>query len=153
MAQTTNTNRVIKATAEKIYEALTDPRAIEVWRVPGNMTGKVHRFHLAQGGGYEMSLFYPATGEDVKGKTADKEDRFTSTFVELIPFKKITESIRFYTTDPYLAGEMTMETILEPMGNNTKVTFVFKNIPPGIKASDNEAGTIAALEKLAVYIE
>ena len=46
-----------------------------------------------------------------------------------------------------------MEVRFEPVDNGTKVTFSFKNIPPGIKPEDNEAGTISSLEKLARYVE
>lgn len=48
---------------------------------------------------------------------------------------------------------MIMEVRLEPHGNDTKVTFYFRNIPKGIKPEDNEAGTTSTLEKLARYVE
>lgn len=152
MAQTTSNYRIIKATATKIYNALTDPKGLETWQVPGDMTGKVHRYDLREGGSYVMSLFYPDK-EDRSGKTSGNEDRFTATFVKLDPPKKIIESIRFDTDDPHLSAEMRMEITLEPMGDETKVTFLFSNIPPGIKPADNEKGTLSSLEKLAHYVE
>jgi hypothetical protein len=48
---------------------------------------------------------------------------------------------------------MIMEVTLEPKGKGTEVTFLFKNIPPGIRPEDNEAGTQSTLEKLARYVE
>ena len=48
---------------------------------------------------------------------------------------------------------MTMEIKLEPIDNGTKVTFLFKDIPRGIRPEDNEAGTISSLEKLAKYVQ
>lgn len=153
MAQSTQNSKFIRATAETIYHALTDPKSLEVWQAPGNMKGKVHDFDLRAGGGYSMSLFYPDTEKESRGKTSAKEDRFHATFVELTPPKKIIQAINFDSTDPAFSGEMIMEVMLEQKDSNTEVTFLFKNIPPGIKPEDNEAGTISTLEKLAHYVE
>lgn len=46
---------------------------------------------------------------------------------------------------------MIMEIDLETNGDETSVTFTFKNIPNGISLADNESGTISSLEKLAQY--
>ena len=100
-----------------------------------------------------MSLFYSETEVNFKGKTADKEDRFTSRYIEIIPNKKITEAVNFESDDANFAGEMIMEVTFTPHTDGTEVTFHFKNIPKGIKPEDNEAGTISTLEKLAKYIE
>ncbi|KAB2831959.1 MAG: ATPase, partial [Caedimonadaceae bacterium] len=35
----------------------------------------------------------------------------------------------------------------------TTVSILFKNIPSGIRPEDNEAGTRATLDKLALYVE
>lgn len=152
MAQKTKNSRIIQATPQVIYQALTDPKALAVWQAPNDMTASVHDFELCVGGGYTMSLFYPENEKEMAGKTDGKEDRFTSRFVELTPNKKIVQAIRFDTTSPELMGEMIMEITLTPMGTATNVTFVFKNIPRGIKTSDNEAGTASSLEKLAKYV-
>jgi len=153
VGQITQNSKVIKATPEILYQALTNPKAIEMWQVPGDMVGKVHSFDLRQGGGYKMSLFYPETEKKMKGKTEEKEDRFTARFIELTPPKKIIEAIRFDTADPNFSEEMIMEVTFEPTDNGTKVTFLFKNIPKGIRPEDNEAGTLSSLEKLAQYVE
>jgi hypothetical protein len=38
VGHTTQNSKVIKATAETLYQALTDPKAVETWQVPGDMT-------------------------------------------------------------------------------------------------------------------
>ncbi len=153
MGQTTQNSKIIKASAESLYHAFTNPNALETWQVPGDMIGKVHSFDLREGGGYKMSLFYPETEKEMRGKTSGKEDRFTAKFIELTPPNKIIEAINFDTGDPNFSGEMIMEVTLEPADNGTKVTFLFKNIPAGIKPEDNEAGTLSSLEKLGQYVE
>jgi len=152
MGQTTQNSLEIKATQQEIYNALINPRALEVWQAPEDMTAKVHNFDLRVGGGYQMSLFYPDSEKEMTGKTSGKEDRFTARFTELIPNKKIVQAINFDTSNPDFAGEMIMEVKLEPTDHGTKVTFLFKDIPRGIKPKDNEAGTISSLKKLAEYV-
>lgn len=150
---TTQTSRQIKASPEKLYQAFTSPEALEIWMAPGDMTGKVHHFDLREGGSYEMSLFYPHTDTESKGKSEAKEDRYTSRFVELKPNKKIVEAITFHSSDPRFPDEMIMEVSFEPLGNGSLITMVFKNIPDGIKPEDNEKGTELSLQKLAKYVE
>jgi uncharacterized protein YndB with AHSA1/START domain len=153
MGQTTQNSRLIKAPAEKIYQAFTNAKALEAWQTPGDMIGKVHSFDLRKGGGYKMSLFYPETEKEMRGKTSENEDRFTAEFIELTPPYKIVEAIKFDTADPNFSGEMIMEVTLEPASNGTKVTFLFRNLPTGIRPEDNESGTLSSLQKLAEYVE
>ena len=40
----TRNSKFIKAAPEALYRAFTDPVALAVWLVPGDMTGEVHRF-------------------------------------------------------------------------------------------------------------
>ena len=84
----TRTSRVIKASSEALYRAFTDPAALAVWLAPDQMTAKVHEFDGRVGGGYQMSLFYPSSEQVYRGKTSEREDRFTARFVELTPPNK-----------------------------------------------------------------
>lgn len=153
MKQSTKNYRDINATPKELYKAFTDPSALETWQAPGDMTAKIHNFDLRVGEGYQMSLFYPDSETTQAGKTAEKEDRYTARFIELIRNQKIIEAIRFDSTNPDFAGEMMIEITLEPVETGTRVTFFFTGIPAEIKPEDNEAGTISSLEKLAKYVE
>lgn len=104
----TRTSRIIKAPREALYRAFTDPRALAVWLSPGEMTGKVHKFDARVGGGYRVSLFYPSSEPVHRGKTSEREDRFTARFVELVPPTRIVQAISFDSADPAFAAEMTM---------------------------------------------
>jgi uncharacterized protein YndB with AHSA1/START domain len=149
----TRNSKFIKATPEALYRAFTDPAALAVWQAPGDMTGEVHRFDGRVGGGYQMSLYYPSSETTLRGKTGDREDRYTARFVELTPPRRIVEAITFDAVDPAFSGEMLMEVTLEAEDGGTTVSLVFKDIPPGIRPQDNEAGTQLSLEKLARYVE
>jgi uncharacterized protein YndB with AHSA1/START domain len=152
-AARTQTSRVIKASRDALYRAFTDPQALAVWLSPGAMTGKVHAFDARVGGGYRMSLFYPASEQVYRGKTAEREDRFTARFVELTPPTRIVQAIAFDSVDPAFAGEMTMVVTFEERDGGTDVTIVFEHIPSGIRPEDNDVGCRSSLEKLALYLE
>lgn len=149
----TRNSKFIKASAEALYRAFTDPTVRSAWQAPGNMTAKVHEFDLRVGGGYEMSLFYPQSERERHGKTSQHEDRFSAQFLELTPSRRIVEAISFHSADPAFSGKMFMVVMLEEKDGGTEVTVLFENIPVGISPGDNEAGTQASLEKLARYLE
>ena len=146
-------SKLIKASPAAVYRAFTDPAALAVWLAPEGMSGTVHRFDARAGGGYQMSLYYPASEQTARGKTSAREDRYTARFVELTPPRRIVEAITFDSVDPAFAGEMIMVVTLEAEDGGTRVSILFKDLPPGIRPEDNEAGTQSSLEKLARYVE
>ena len=85
-----------------------------------------------------MSLFYPPDERAHRGKTSEKEDMVDVRFVELAPARRIVEAVSFVTTDPALSGEMTMTATFETVSGGTEVTLLFTNLPPGLRAEDNE---------------
>jgi len=149
---TTRNSRLIEASPQILYEAFTNPKALETWLAPGDLTGKIHRFDLREGGSYEMSLFYPESDQEARGKTTGKEDRYVARFVELQPGKKIVEAIRFDSPDAHFQEEMIMEVLFEPVNEDTRITMIFKNVPAGIRPEDNEKGTELSLQKLEKYV-
>src|SRR5258708_14772235 len=117
----TRNSKWIKATPEALYRAFTDPAALAVWLAPGDMTGKVHRFDDRVGGGYQMSLYYPSSEQTFRGKTSEREDRYTARFVELTPPRRIVEPITFDAVDPAFSGGMIMVATFEAeVGGTTR---------------------------------
>jgi uncharacterized protein YndB with AHSA1/START domain len=74
-----------------------------------------------------MSLYYPPSEKESRGKTSDKEDKYTARFLELKPYQKIVQAITFHSSNKEFEGEMIMEVTLEPKDNGTRVNFLFKN--------------------------
>src|SRR5437762_13219822 len=99
-ASTTRVSRVIAATPAELYAAFMDPAVLVQWLPPGGMTGQLHAFDGRVGGGYTMSLFYPAEGTRFRGKTAAGEDRARVRFLQLSPGRRLVEAVPFDTTDP-----------------------------------------------------
>lgn len=143
------TSRLIRAAPEEIYQAFMDPAVLVQWLPPAEMTGVLHAFDGRVGGGYEMSLFYPPNEQSFAGKTAAREDRVRVRFVELSPPHRIVEAITFVTIDPALHGEMVMIATFEPATHGTEVSLTFQNLPPGLRAEDNDAGARLSLGQLA----
>jgi uncharacterized protein YndB with AHSA1/START domain len=149
----TRTSRVIRARPEELYAAFLDPTALIDWLPPAEMAGEIHEFDARVGGGYRMSLFYPPDERAFRGKTSDREDMVNVRFVELAPPRRIGEAVSFVTTGPAFFGEMTMIATFEEVSGGTEVTLVFKNLPLGLRAEDNEAGSRLSLEQLARRFE
>jgi uncharacterized protein YndB with AHSA1/START domain len=96
-----------------------------------------------------MSLHHPQDERVFRGKTAEREDRFRVRFVELAPPSRIVASVNFETSDPAFVGEMTIVWTFEEVSGGTRVTVFFQNLPSGLRAEDNEAGSRLSLEQLA----
>jgi uncharacterized protein YndB with AHSA1/START domain len=152
-ASWTRTSRIIKARPEELYAAFMDPAELLAWLPPGEMTGEIHEFEAGVGGGYRMSLFYPPTERAFRGKTSEREDRLKVRFVELTPPRRMVEAITFETNNPAFLGEMTMVVTFDEVPGGTEVALLCENLPPGLRAEDNEAGSRLSLEQLARRFE
>jgi hypothetical protein len=74
-------------------------------------------------------------------------------FVELAPLRRIVEAVSFISADPAFLGEMTLVVTFEAVPGGTEVTILCTNLPPGLRAEDNEAGSRLSLEQLARRFE
>jgi uncharacterized protein YndB with AHSA1/START domain len=86
-------------------------------------------------------------------QTSEREDRVNVRFVELAPPRRIVEAVNFDTVEPAFLGEMAIVVTFEEVSGGTEVTILCKNLPPGLRAEDNEAGSRLSLEQLARRFE
>jgi uncharacterized protein YndB with AHSA1/START domain len=149
----TTVSKIIRAPRHAVYEACLDAAALAKWRVPDNMTARVHAFEVREGGIYRMSLTYRDPKQSPGGKTSEDTDTFQGRFVELIPDEKIVEAIEFESHDPGFAGQMKMTTRLADAEDGTDVMILCENLPAGVRPEDNETGTRQSLQKLAALLE
>ncbi|MFC9590280.1 SRPBCC family protein [Streptomyces sp. NPDC056944] len=148
---TTRVSRHIDAPASVVYRSLLDPDAVARWRVPYGMTCEVHAFEAREGGAFRVSLRYgPGDGA---GKSGARTDTYHGTFLELVPYERVVESIEFETPDPLLHGTMIVTTALTAIGDGTEVSVVHEGVPEVVPAAENETGTRMALERLAALAE
>ena len=143
--------RLLKAPRSVVYRALLDPQAVAVWKVPPGMRSEIHEFDARPGGAFRVSLTYEE--QSGVGKTTARTDTYHGRFAELIPDEKIVELIEFETSDPAMAGEMTITTTLADEDGGTRLTAVHAGLPPGVPESDNELGWNLSLANLAAFVE
>jgi uncharacterized protein YndB with AHSA1/START domain len=148
----TRVSHLIKAPRPAIYQACLDPDALAAWRVPDDMTARVHVFEAREGGVFRISLTYTEPARSPGGKTSGDTDTFRGRFTELVPDEKIVEVVEFEWQDPRFAGEMKLTTSFTDTDEGTEVTVLCEDIPAGIRPEDNEAGTEQALQKLAALV-
>jgi uncharacterized protein YndB with AHSA1/START domain len=146
-------SRTIQAPRRRVYQAFLSPEDLAAWLPPGMMTGQIHAFDARPGGGFEMSLFYPETDAQLRGKTAAREDRTRVRFVELVPDTRIVEAVAFVSEDPAYAGEMRIVATFADRDGGTEVAMCFEDLPPGVDPHDNDQGAGESLQNLARLLE
>ncbi|MEX2430526.1 MAG: SRPBCC family protein [Dehalococcoidia bacterium] len=145
-------SRVIRASEAAIYRALLDAEARRVWLPPKGMTGRFERFDPRAGGGYRMVLTY-ANPTEATGKSSDNSDVVQARFLELVPNKRVVESIDFESEDVAFAGTMTMTWVLTPAAGGAEGRVTAADVPIGISEEDHQAGMRSSLENLAAFVE
>ncbi|MFF9851722.1 SRPBCC family protein [Streptomyces litmocidini] len=148
---TTRVSRHIAAPASVVYRSLLDPEAVARWRVPYGMTCEVHSFEAREGGAFRVSLRYESP--DGAGKSGSRTDTYHGTFLELVPYEKVVESIEFETLDPSLRGTMVLTTTLTEIEGGTDLRIVHEGVPDAVPPAENETGTRMALDRLAALVE
>jgi uncharacterized protein YndB with AHSA1/START domain len=151
--RTDRASRVVAAAPARIYRALTDPEERVQWLPPKGMRARFDHFDLREGGGYRMTLTYPARDEGTRGKTTAESDVVDARFGKLVPDREIVEIVEFVSDDPAFAGPMTMTWTLTPVDGGTEVRIVAEDVPDGIRAADHAAGLRSSLDNLAEFAD
>ncbi|TFV77558.1 polyketide cyclase [Blastococcus sp. CT_GayMR19] len=145
---TTRVSALLRAPRAAVYRALTDPAMIGRWRFPDGMTSTVEP---QEDGGFRVTLTYEVP--DARGKTTAHSDTYRARFTRLVPDELVVEVDEFETTDPRLAGEMTMTLTLRAHERGTELLAVHEGVPDGVAPEDNELGWRMALDRLAALVE
>ncbi|KRA95678.1 ATPase [Devosia sp. Root685] len=151
MSRTDSASRIVDATPEAVYAAMTWPEAMVVWLPPAGMTGEMREFDLRPGGHYRMVLRYDDPA--IAGKTGGNSDDVVARFLDLVPGALISQAVDFVSDDPAFAGTMVMNWILRSVPEGTEVMIRAENVPSGIDARDHAEGLASSLENLAKFVE
>ena len=144
--------RVIGATPEHIYQAFAQPASLMQWLPPSGMIGTALEYEFRVGGRYRIELRYGDGQPGGAGKTTERSDVTTGHFLELVPGRRIVQSVVFESNDPGFAGEMIMTWTFEPVTGGASVTVTAENVPSGISAADHAAGMKSSLDNLASFL-
>ncbi|GAK40530.1 activator of Hsp9 ATPase 1 family protein [Paenibacillus sp. TCA20] len=150
--RTDTASRVIKASPKTLYQAFVNPEALVTWLPPKGMSGRIDVFDPRVGGTYRITLTYEMD-HDLPGKTSDNTDVSQGKFLELVPEKRIVQSVNFSSEDTAFSGEMIQKWLFETISEGTKVTIICENVPEGIQKEDHDIGLRSTLENLAIYTE
>lgn len=145
-------SRVIMAPPQTIYQAFLNSEALVSWLPPKGMSGHIDMFDPREGGTYRVTLTYDLD-HLAPGKTSENTDVAQGEFLELVPGKRIVQSVKFDSEDPSFSGEMIQKWLLEAISEGTKVTIICENVPEGIRKEDHDTGLRSTLENLAIYTE
>ncbi|SDZ85260.1 Uncharacterized conserved protein YndB, AHSA1/START domain [Thalassobacillus cyri] len=145
-------SRKIMASPQTIYQSFLNPESLITWLPPKGMSGHIDRFEPREGGAYKVTLTYE-TEHSNPGKTTEKTDVAQGEFLELVPDKRIVQSVKFNSEDPSFSGEMIQTWFLEAIIGGIKVTIVCENVPEGIGKEDHDMGLRSTLENLAIFTE
>jgi uncharacterized protein YndB with AHSA1/START domain len=145
MPATPNTvrlHRVLRAPAERIYRAFTDPDAMAKWLPPHGFTGKVHQMDAKVGGSWRMSFGNLTTGH---------AHTFGGKYLELAPGQRLRYTSVF--DDPNLPGEMQTTVTLKAVSCGTEMTVVQEGIPAVIPLEQCYLGWQQSLQLLGQLVE
>jgi uncharacterized protein YndB with AHSA1/START domain len=150
--RTDRATRRIRAGANRLWQAWIDPAELVRWLPPGGMTGQVLALDPQPDGAFHIRLYYPADAAG-HGKTAEGVDDVEGRFVHLDPPRAFRLDVTFRSDDPRFAGVMQMDWCFEAGAEDTLVTVICREVPPGIGAADHAEGLAASLAKLATHTE
>ena len=141
---TVRLHRVIKCPAERLFRALTDPKAMVKWMAPHGFVAEVHPMEMKVGGGYRMSFTNFSTGSS---------HSFGGKYIEIKPNELIRYTDKF--DDPGLPGEMMMTVKLRAVlgGSVTELSIVQENIPAVIPTEACYLGWQESLSMLVTLVE
>lgn len=142
MPHTVRFQRVLRAPAERVYRAFTDPDAMNKWLPPHGFTGRVHEMDARVGGGYRMSFTNLSNGQS---------HSFGGVYLELVPGERIRHTDRFDDTN--LPGEMVTAIDLKTTSVGTEVNIEQSGIPDMIPGDACCLGWQESLQLLALLVE
>lgn len=142
---------LIAAPASALYQAFSEPGAIERWMPPEGMTGEMIEFDFRAGGHYLLRLRY-LDASQAQGKTSADTDEALVRIIDLVPDERIVSSVTFESEDPRFAGEMKGTWSFTPAAGGTLVEVRAENVPEGISPEDHDAGLKSSLANLARFV-
>ena len=142
MPHTVHFHRVLRAPAERVFQAFVDPDAMAKWLPPHGFTGRVHSMDARVGGGYRMSFTQLGNGQT---------HSFGGTFLEFEPGVRLRHTDRF--DDPNLPGEMVTTVSFCTVSVGTELRIEQSGIPDPIPPEACCLGWQESLQLLALLVE
>jgi uncharacterized protein YndB with AHSA1/START domain len=128
---------VYKASRDKVWRALTDPKEIAKWYAPGTMTTTIHRFDARTGGSFELDMIEAnGTPHRVYGK-----------FIEVLPGHRLVQTWN-WEDFPIDKGESLITIELHDVPGGTELTLTHEKLTNAASVKAHIEGWTDGLEKL-----
>ena len=150
--RTDTATRLVRASPAVTYRAFVDGEALMAWLPPEGMSGRALLFEPWEGGRYRVELRLLGEGHGAPGKTTERTDVTAGRFLELVPGRRIVQTVEFESADPAFAGTMVMSWEFDAAPGGTQVIVTARNVPLGISAEDHSAGLASSLENLDCFV-
>ena len=135
-------HRVLQASPEKVFRALSDPLATASWYPPYGYLCQVHEMDFKVGGHFKMSFVNFTTGNG---------HSFGGEFLEIRNNEFVKYKDRF--DDPNMPGEITTSVWLNAVSSGTELKIEQTGIPDFIPADMCYLGWQDSLDKLKRLVE
>lgn len=146
MPATIRLHRVIKCPPDRLFRALTDPRALVKWMAPHGFVAEVHAIDARVGGSYRMSFTNLNTGQT---------HAFGGRYTEVKPGELLRYTDAF--DDPNLPGQMSMTIALRKVALGgpvcTELSITQEGVPDVIPAEMCHLGWQESLALLTALVE
>jgi uncharacterized protein YndB with AHSA1/START domain len=130
--------RTFDADPEVVYRAWTDPKVMEKWFAPQEMTTPIAEVDLKVGGKYRIGM-----------KSPDGELYVAiGTYREIIPNKKLVFTWR-WESEPSDISDTLVAVEFKKSGEHTKLVFTHENFTTEELTKDHQEGWEGALSKLS----
>lgn len=142
--RTLRVTRVIKAPAERVYNAFLDPDAMAKWSPPNGYTGHVYKMEPKEGGTWRMSF-----------SSLDRKQThfFGGKYLELKPYERIRYTDNFEDPALQTGTDLTVTVTFKPVKGGTEVTVVQEGLPAAIPLDDAEKGWGQSFDNLSRLVE
>jgi uncharacterized protein YndB with AHSA1/START domain len=134
--------RILRAPAERVWRALTEPSAIMKWNPPDGFTAIVREMDFRVGGRFRMAFVNLTNGQ---------EFGFGGSYREIVPNQKLVATDQF--DDPSLPGEMVTTYLLRSVSCGTELTVEQIGLPDAVPAESCRLGWQQSFELLARLVE
>lgn len=134
--------RMLRAPAERIYRAWTDPQAMMKWLPPHGFYGVVHEADTRPGGAYRMGFVHLASGQ---------QHTWRGRYLALVPGERILSEDVF--EDPALPGTLQTEVLLQDTPFGTELRVEQRGLPPALPPQACMLGWQDSLQLLALMVE
>lgn len=132
---------ILRAPAERVWRALTEPAAICKWNPPDGFVCEVHELDLRPGGHFRMSFI----------SLGGLRNTFGGTYREVVPNERLVATDRFEDSAP--GSEMLLTYRLRPVSVGTELTVEQAGLPDEIPPEAVRLGWQQSFALLARLVE